>query len=151
MKNGFLAIFAAATLLTLSCSKDQPAADKLIIEKYLKDNNLTAQTTDEGVYYIIDTEGTGVDFPTKASTVEMYYKGYFTSGQVFDQSLAPNSPLVSKLFNLVTGWQIGVPKFKKNSKGRLFIPSALGYGSQATGSIPANSVLIFDIELLSFY
>ncbi|OQX80726.1 MAG: peptidylprolyl isomerase, partial [Bacteroidetes bacterium 4484_249] len=48
---------------------------------------------------------------------------------------------------VIKGWQIGVPLLKQGGEGLFFIPSELGYGSQGTGSIPGNSVLIFDIGL----
>ncbi len=150
MKN-YIWIIALISFFFAACSKDQTSIDKDIIVKYLKDNNLTAQSTAEGLYYIIDTLGNGADFPTVNSTVEMYYKGYLTDGKVFDQTLRPSGVLKYPLTSLITGWQIGVPKFKKGGKGKLLIPSNLGYGSSATGSIPANSVLIFDIELVNFY
>jgi FKBP-type peptidyl-prolyl cis-trans isomerase FkpA len=54
------------------------------------------------------------------------------------------------LYQLIEGWQIGIPKFGKGGKGKLLVPSRLGYGSSDRGSIPANSTLIFDIELLDW-
>ena len=52
------------------------------------------------------------------------------------------------LSGVIQGWQEGIPLFKEGGSGILLIPSALGYGSQSVGSIPANSVLIFDINLI---
>jgi FKBP-type peptidyl-prolyl cis-trans isomerase len=43
---------------------------------------------------------------------------------------------------------LGIPKFKEGGNGTLLIPSALGYGSTGTGSIPGNTVLVFDVELI---
>jgi FKBP-type peptidyl-prolyl cis-trans isomerase FkpA len=69
-----------------------------------------------------------------------------TDGSVFDQS---NSAGVSfNLTSVIQGWQEGIPYFKKGGKGKLLIPSALGYGTQGTSGISPNSVLIFDINLL---
>ena len=51
------------------------------------------------------------------------------------------------LSNVIQGWQEGIPLFSEGGSGVLLIPSALGYGGQAVGSIPANSVLIFEVSL----
>jgi len=59
-------------------------------------------------------------------------------------------PREFSLAGVIKGWQEGIPKIGKNGKIKLMIPSALGYGASEFGSIPANSVLIFDIELDSF-
>jgi len=52
---------------------------------------------------------------------------------------------------VIQGWQIGLPYFSEGGSGKLLIPSELGYGSQKAGDIPANSVLIFDIQLDSVH
>ena len=72
--------------------------------------------------------------------------GYFLDEKEFDSGV--NSEF--GLFQVIEGWQIGIPKFGKGGKGKLLVPSRLGYGSKARGSIPANSTLIFDIELLDW-
>ena len=59
-------------------------------------------------------------------------------------------PTILSLANVISGWQLGIPEFKKEGKGTLLIPSALAYGSSGRGSIPPNTVLAFDIELLDF-
>jgi FKBP-type peptidyl-prolyl cis-trans isomerase FkpA len=136
--------------LFVTCKKkktiDQPAIDKDIITSYISSHQLNAVATGSGLYYVIKTQGTGSN-PAANSNVTVVYKGYFTSGGVFDQS--SSTGLNINLSSVIEGWKEGIPYFKKGGgKGILLIPSALGYGSQATASIPANSVLIFDIELL---
>ena len=137
-------------LLTVSsCKKtptvDQAKADDGIIKNYISSNGLNAIATGSGLYYVIKTVGTGAN-PTANSTVNVVYKGYFTNGSVFDQSSVSGASL--NLASVIAGWQEGIPYFKKGGgKGILLIPSALGYGSQGSGSIPANSVIIFDITL----
>ena len=135
-----------------SCSKEENVDpvqqfDKEIeqIEKYLKDNNLTAEKTIHGLYYIIETPG-GSEKPKITNTLTVNYKGYFLDKKEFDSGV--NSEF--GLFQVIEGWQIGIPKFGKGGKGKLLVPSRLGYGSKARGSIPANSTLIFDIELLDW-
>jgi len=124
---------------------DQKAKDEEIIQTYISDNKLDAKATGSGLYYVIKTQGTGQQ-PSSASTVRVIYKGYLTDGSVFDQS--SGAGFTTALKDVIKGWQEGIPYFKKGGKGILLIPSALGYGSQATSKIPANSVLIFDIELM---
>ena len=132
-----------------SCKKalspeEQLATDVAKIKDYITAKNLKALATPESVYYVIDVEGTGTP-PTPSNTIVANYKGYLLDGTVFDQS---STPFTSRLSGLIQGWQIGFQKFKKGGKGKLLIPSALGYGTSGQGSIPANSVLIFDVELI---
>lgn len=115
------------------------------IEKYIKDNNLVAEKTVHGVYYVIESPGSA-DRPTISNTVIMNYRGYFLDQKEFDKGDKVEFPL----YQLIEGWQIGIPKFGKGGKGKLLVPSRLGYGSSDRGSIPANSTLIFDIELLDW-
>lgn len=137
-------------LIVLSSCKvttvNQPELDDQLIQGYLFSNNLNAIKTPSGLYYMMKVEGTGIS-PTVSSTVEVKYTGYLLDGTVFDQT-ATGKSFISSLSGLITGWQIGIPLIKKGGKATLYIPSALGYGSRAMGPIPANSILIFDIELI---
>jgi len=124
---------------------DQPATDEKIITDYISANKLSATATGSGLYYVIKSQGSGKQ-PNANSTVKVNYKGYLTNGNVFDQSASAGVSF--SLSQVIPGWQEGIPYFKNGGKGILLIPSALGYGATAQASIPANSVLIFDIELL---
>lgn len=142
--------FLFLALSVLSCRKktsdvDQAAKDEQIIKDYIANKSLTATATGTGLYYVINTQGTGPK-PNSGSTVTVKYKGYLTDETVFDQSAA--SGLSFGLGSVIKGWTEGIPLFNEGGKGVLLIPSKLGYGSSKTGDIPANSVLIFDIELL---
>lgn len=117
------------------------------IETYLADSNLVAQSTASGLHYIIEVEGTG-DHPTLTDVVRVHYKGYFTNGTVFDETTA--NAIAFKLGDVIEGWQEGIQLFKKGGKGKLFVPSGLAYGSNPPAGIPANTVLIFDVELVDF-
>ena len=139
-------------LLVLFCllgcnNKDQSKIDQQTIAQYIAANHLNATAEPNGLYYVYTLTGTGSN-PTAASQVTVYYKGYLTDGTVFDQTL--NNPFTTYLSQVIAGWQQGIPLMKKGGKATLLIPSALGYGAQANGSIPANSVLIFDITLVNF-
>lgn len=146
-------LVAALMLLTLfvSCSLDQPKAvdysaqNEQEIKDYLTKNNLTAQRSDSGLYYIINEPGTGTQ-PTATSNVTVAYKGYFTNGNVFDHKAEGIS---FGLGQVIKGWTEGIPLFKTGGSGVLLIPAHLGYGSFNYGPIPGGSVLIFDVKLLS--
>lgn len=148
MQKIFLAAFVCLLCFT-SCKKDQDEEDRELIEQYLVDNNLTAQSLASGLYYIIEEAGSG-GAPTTSNEVEVYYKGSLLNGTVFDQRESTDDPLAIQLASTIQGWQEGIPLFEKGGKGMLFIPSALGYGSRSVGNIPANSVLIFEVELVDF-
>lgn len=144
----FILLLAAA-----SCTKDVTdygPADKKTIEDYLTAHNLTAQSTASGLYYIIAKPG-GANHPNSNSNVSVNYQGYLTSGAVFDESYSNGTPTNLALSNTIAGWIEGIPLIGVKGKIKLLIPSALGYGSTAKTGIPANSVLIFDVELVEFY
>ena len=92
-------------------------------------------------------EGTGAT-PLLTDYVNIKFKGYLLNETLVSDSR--DSAIEFKLNELIVGWKIGFQKFKAGSKGTLLIPSAYGYGSRAQGTIPANSVLVFDVELVSF-
>ncbi|MGV6861547.1 MAG: FKBP-type peptidyl-prolyl cis-trans isomerase [Putridiphycobacter sp.] len=136
-------------LIFLGCKKNSAeeiaAAQHTQIENYVSKKNLTGQFTESGLWYTIDVEGTGVK-PDASSTVKVKYSGYLLDQTPFDQSEVGGSTF--SLTSVIVGWQEGVPKFKEGGEGLLIIPSELGYGSNAVGNIPPNSVLIFEVELI---
>ncbi len=143
-------IASLIVLSFVSCNKrkvkSQAELDEKVITNYITDNKLNATATGSGLYYVVHDPGTGAQ-PNSGSTVTVKYKGSLKDGTVFDQSA--DVGITISLNSVIKGWQEGIPLFKKGGRGILLIPSALGYGTQATGKIPANSVLIFDIELLN--
>ena len=140
-------VFASGCDKTLS-PQEQFEEDIRIIKQYLTDNNLTADSTTAGLHYIITTPGSGGN-PNLQSNVKVKYKGYLTDGLIFDETTG-NETITFPLSNLIEGWQIGIPLLKKGGKGTFLLPSAIGYGPSGSGSIPPNSVLIFEIELVDF-
>ena len=150
MKN-FLSALLILTLF-ISCTKDNnstvdyTAKNELEIKEYIAKNNLTAQRSDTGLYYVINNLGTGTQ-PTANSNVTVAYKGYFTNGTVFDQSSAAGVSF--GLRQVIQGWTEGIPYFKTGGDGILLVPAHLGYGSNANRGIPGGSVLIFDVKLIS--
>lgn len=82
------------------------------------------------------------------ATVTIHYTGWLTDGTVFDSSRARGEPSTFPLGSLVKGWQEGIPGMKPGGIRKLVIAPEKGYGSQDKGTIPPNSTLIFEIELL---
>jgi len=84
-------------------------------------------------------------------SVTVNYTGTLQDGTKFDSSYDRNQPFTFTLGTgqVIVGWDQGVQGMKVGGKRRLVIPPSLGYGSRATGSIPADSTLIFEVELLS--
>lgn len=103
-----------------------------------------------GLGYKVIEEGNG-KLPEKNKKVKVHYKGYLADGTKFDSSYDRNDPIEITLGvgQVIKGWDEGIGLFKVGSKGVLKIPAELGYGSRAAGSIPPNSTLFFDIEVVS--
>lgn len=124
-----------------------PASEIAAVQAYITNNNITATQHSSGLFYSISAPGTGTVALTACSAVTVKYTGRLTDGNIFDSSL-PNS-ITFALGNLISGWQIGIPLIKTGGSITLYLPPSLGYGSRATQSIPANSILIFNIELVN--
>jgi len=86
----------------------------------------------------------------KGDIVVVHYTGYLANGDVFDSSLERKQPFEFNLGfgQVIKGWDQGVAGMKAGGKRRLVIPPSLGYGDQRKGSIPPNSELTFEVELL---
>jgi len=124
--------------------EDQKKIDIEIIEEYLKENNLTAQSTESGLRYVVEAEGTG-NHPQLGDSVSVRYAGSLLDGTEFDAGVY-TFPLGGQV---IQGWNEGIPLLKKGEKGTLFIPSMLGYGPRGSGAvIPPNAVLKFEVELV---
>jgi FKBP-type peptidyl-prolyl cis-trans isomerase FkpA len=141
-----LAILAALSSATPALA--DAASNLKAAEAYLAANakkpNIT--TTKSGLEYMVLRAGKGIK-PTAASTVRVHYKGYFKTGKVFDQSYG-GDPIEFPLSGVIPGWTEGVALMPVGSKYRFWIHPKLAYGSEDKGPIPANSMLIFDVELL---
>ena len=93
--------------------------------------------------------GTG-ESPLASSTVTIHYTGKLIDGTVFDSSVERGEPIVYAVSGFIPGWIEGLQLMKVGGKMELYVPSNLGYGPSGTGSIPPNSTLIFEMELISF-
>ncbi|MGC5167858.1 FKBP-type peptidyl-prolyl cis-trans isomerase [Luteimicrobium sp. DT211] len=81
-------------------------------------------------------------------SVTVQYSGWLTDGTEFDSSWKNGAPATFSLSQVVKGWGQGLAGQTVGSQVLLVIPPSLGYGAQASGSIPANSTLIFVVDIL---
>ena len=118
-------------------------------EKFLAENALKEGifTTESGLQYEVIKMGRGKK-PAATDKVKVHYHGTLIDGTVFDSSVDRGEPIVFGLNQVIKGWTEGVQLMPVGSKFRFYIPQELGYGSQAAGSIPPYSTLIFEVELL---
>lgn len=127
-----------------------PDSEVQQVEQYLAGKGLTAIKDSSGVYYVVEAAGAG-KVPDVCSIISVNYTGSLTNDQVFDKS--NGTPVSFRLGELIPGWQKGLKYIKSGGKIKLFIPPSLGYGDQdrkdANGNvvIPANSILVFSLEL----
>lgn len=106
-------------------------------------------TTESGLQYEVITTSDGPK-PTAEDKVTVHYTGTLVSGKEFDSSVKRGQPATFPLGGVIPGWTEGVQLMGVGSKFRFVIPPALGYGERGAGNvIPPNSVLIFEVELLS--
>ncbi len=105
--------------------------------------------TGTGLKYIRmnKTEGAAV---TAGANVSVHYTGYLLDGTIFDSSVSRGEPISFPIGQgrVIKGWDEGIAYLKVGEKARLIISPELGYGSRAMGPIPANSTLVFDVELV---
>jgi len=125
---------------------DYDALNEQEITEYLANNNLKAEKSESGLYYVIQEEGTG-EQPDSSSNVTVTYKGYLTSGRVFDEQAGDGIDF--NLQRLIPGFSEGITLLREGGKAKLIIPSRLAYRNSGVGSIPPGAVLIFDIGLVS--
>src|SRR3979411_2516890 len=130
-----------STMCTYSpCAYVVPTAEVQAVQNYLSANNITATQHCSGMYYTVDTPGTG-KAPDICSTVSVRYTGKLSNGTVFDQH---SSPVSYNLINLIPAGTNGLPLVSAGGKIHLYIPPSLGYGNQdvhdANGNVvvPAN-------------
>ena len=166
MKHSLL-LFCFIAFLFGGCKKD-PSCDYLDlagtvppsqiqeIRDYLTSQGITdAVQAPNNFFYRVTAAGSGGSVSNLCTLVTATYVGRLKNGTIFDQTAAGAS-VTAELGQFIIGWQKGVPLVSKGGKITLYIPPALAYGSvdkkDANGNIviPANSMLIFDIQIINF-
>lgn len=130
---GYLALLAPSITITDQATTPTPPVQQASNQK-LQVKDITVGTGEEA---------------KAGDSLTVNYKGTLTNGTVFDQSYG-KQPFTFTLGQgqVIPGWDQGLVGMKVGGKRHLVIPPNLGYGNQAAGSIPPNSTLIFDVELL---
>lgn len=104
-------------------------------------------TLPSGLQYKVVKEGDGAQ-PTLDDKVVCHYTGTFIDGKVFDSSVERGEPATFQVKGVIKGWQEAIPMMKVGSKWELYIPPSLAYGAKENPGMPANSTLVFEVELL---
>lgn len=147
-----LLILPAACIAFAGCRGDSTAP--ILVENTIFADalgvDLSAMTrTGTGLYYQDLEVGTGAEART-GDRVTVHYTAWLSDGRKVDSSVDRNTPFSFDLGagDVIVGWDQGVPGMRVGGTRRLIVPPALAYGSQPYGTIPGNSVLVFDIQLL---
>ncbi|WP_462220714.1 FKBP-type peptidyl-prolyl cis-trans isomerase [Ferruginibacter sp.] len=160
-----LLVFSALAILFVSCTKSNeptcpfadiaavaPASEITAVQNYVTSSHPAAIQHSSGLFYEITTAGTGSVNPGVCSNITVKYTGTLTNGFKFDENLTGFS---ERLGGLILGWQKGLPLIKSGGSISLYIPPSLGYGSNDIKDrngvviIPANSILVFAIQLVA--
>jgi FKBP-type peptidyl-prolyl cis-trans isomerase len=140
-----LAITVAVLATTGALAETKSESQEKMTQLSGKENQVENQLE------IIDTKvGDGKEAKS-GHKVTVHYTGTLTNGTKFDSSKDRNQPFTFTLGagNVIKGWDEGVQGMKPGGIRKLTIPAELGYGSRAVSSIPPNSTLVFEVELLS--
>ena len=147
--------------LMMKNERAQNAKDSVTINNYLAEKGVSAMRTASGLRYIVTREGQG-EYAASGKTAYVHYAGYNLSGKLFDTSIAEVAqknnfdnqgrnepyPVTVNTGTVIRGWDEMLMLMNKGMKVTVYIPSALAYGPQSRGpEIPANSILIFDMEV----
>jgi FKBP-type peptidyl-prolyl cis-trans isomerase FklB len=122
------------------------AAGKAFLEENKKKEGV--KTLPSGLQYKVLAEGSG-KIPKASDNVTVNYKGTLINGTEFDSSYKRGKPTTFQVDKVIRGWTEALQLMKEGSKWQLFIPLELGYGERGAEPVPPNSVLIFEVELIS--
>lgn len=127
-------------------SDENAKKGKQFLEENGKREGVT--TTASGLQYEVLKKTDGAQ-PKPTDVVTVHYQGSLVDGSVFDSSIERGSPIDLPVNGVIPGWVEGLQLMHVGEKYKLFIPSELAYGAQSPSPmIPANSVLVFELELL---
>jgi FKBP-type peptidyl-prolyl cis-trans isomerase len=145
----------AAAICLLGCNKatesaaDKPAAKAAPGGQADSGQKNEMKTTPSGLKYQVLKQGTGTVSPKASDTVNVHYHGTLLDGTVFDSSVERGQPISFPLNGVIPGWTEGLQLMKVGDKFKFEIPPNLAYGPNSPSpQIPANSTLVFEVELL---
>ena len=143
-----LSILAIGLLASVSCNKVSDWDEEMTkLDEYLLENNITAEPTYSGIYYIETLAGSGVP-ADGGDRVRVKYSGTFLNGNEFDSG---EFEFTIGIGQVIRGWDEGINYMKEGGKAILIIPSNMAYGSPGSQSIPGYTTLLFEVELLDVY
>lgn len=154
MRRVFRALLCALPLLAAGCGDasgpSDPDLTTVDFASTLGVDIATMTRVGDGVYVKDLEPGTGADVVANR-VLAVRYQGWLANGTRFDHNEAPRPlfQLVLGQRRVIEGWEQGLLGMKVGGKRLLVIPPSLGYGAQANGPIPANSVLVFQVEVVS--
>jgi FKBP-type peptidyl-prolyl cis-trans isomerase FkpA len=154
MRRVFRALLCALPLLAAGCGDASGPSDPDLTEvnftPALGVDIATMTRVGDGVYVKDINVGTGADVAAN-KVLSVRYQGWLADGTRFDHNLDPRPlfQLVLGQRRVIVGWEQGILGMKVGGKRLLVIPPSLGYGTKANGPIPANSVLVFHVEVVS--
>lgn len=132
--------------LDKAIQKNEVKKSKLFLQENAKRKGVI--TTKSGLQYKVLADKKTKLRPKSTDKVTVHYKGTLIDGTEFDSSYKRNQPATFRLNQVIRGWTEGLQLMSVGDKVRFYIPSELGYGARGAGTIPPNSTLIFDVELL---
>ncbi|PYC27551.1 peptidylprolyl isomerase [Aquipseudomonas alcaligenes] len=147
MKDAFEFLQKRAEERMAKLNEESAAAGKKFLEENGKKEGVI--TTASGLQYEVLKKADGAQ-PKATDVVTVHYEGKLTDGSVFDSSIERGSPIDLPVSGVIPGWVEGLQLMHVGEKYKLYIPSELAYGAQSPSpAIPANSVLVFELELLA--
>lgn len=146
------AIITSLLLLFSSLAFGQAPAlaqqDDKALQDYFTANNIRPKQLSSGVYMVIQNPGSGPHIH-KRQGVTMYYTGKLLNGTTFDSNIGRSALKVhAGLGEVIKGMDIALLEMKYGTKATIYIPSGMAYGGKEQAGIPANSILIFELEII---
>jgi len=145
----------SSTAIFAQGNSSQAIVDDKVLTEYFRDNKIKATRTPSGLYYVINKKGTGENAKV-GQKVSMNYYGKFLDGRRFDSNMDENyngngNPIAFPLGKgyVIAGWDQGIQFLNPGCRATFYIPSSLGYGPQGKGPVPPNTIMVFDVELVS--
>lgn len=136
---------AAQQVIQTAMAEKQQAEGKIFLEENKKKEGV--KVTESGLQYKVVKAGEG-DSPTAQDRVKVHYTGKFIDGTVFDSSVERGAPATFGVTQVIPGWIEGLQLMNTGAKYEFVIPSEIAYGPRGQGSIPPNSILVFDVEMI---
>ncbi|HEX2080608.1 MAG TPA: FKBP-type peptidyl-prolyl cis-trans isomerase [Longimicrobium sp.] len=152
MRRMSLALLCALSLLSAACdaSPTEPTIENTEFASSLGVDLSQMTKTSSGLYYRDLAVGTGAVVQS-GQTVGVYYRGWFPNGTQFDSRVTGQPPFSFRVGTgqVITGWDQGIPGMRVGGRRQLVVPPSLGYGPVDYGLIPGNSILVFEVQVVS--